>query len=408
MRRLIRSIYEIKWAIVNQIVLSIGAFGTIVILSRFLNRDIFGEIRYIAAALAILSFFSLPGSSSIVIQSASTIGKKRIIQIIRNQLQWGLIATAGALLFALFYFLRGNMGLGYGFLIGGFFAPIANLYQMPGYILAGLKRFKSKTFVDSAILGAIILGALLGTRLTHNIPGTLLFYFGIQSVATLIFLLYVIKKVPNTDTAETTEALDITHSRQLTIFQAPFTFLPALEKVFIYLLLGPTSLAVFTIAVLPIEHMRSAFRSLLQFSVLPHFEDEAKTTQSLRKWLVTASALTIGGIIVLVIFTKIVLPIFFPQYIEAMRFSFILILAIIPVPLQILILALTASRKIKDLFLYAGSLTMVNIVAFLAFIPLFGLMGAVIAKILTEFLTAALLGILYRFASGKPSDNISV
>jgi len=396
MRKLIRSIYEIKWAIINQTILSIGAFGTIVVLSRFLNRDIFGEIRYIAAALAILSLSSLPGASSIVIQNASAIGKKRVVQIIKDQLQWGLIATGGALLFALFYFLKGNMGLGYGFLVGGFFAPVANLYQMPGHLLAGLKRFKGKTFVDSAILLTIILGAILGTLLTHNIPGTLLFYFGIQSIATFIFLMYAVKKIPESSTDNGGEILDITHSRQLTIFQAPFTLLPALEKVFIYLLLGPSALAIFTIAVLPIEHMRSAFRSLLQFSVLPHFEDEAKATLLLKKWLITASILTVGGIVVLIVFTKIVLPIFFPQYIGAMRFSFILILAIIPVPLQILTLALIASRKIKDLFLYASSLTIVNTVAFVAFIPLFGLMGAVIAKIVTEFLTAVMLGAFYK------------
>ncbi len=396
MRRLIGSVYEIKWAIVNQIILSIGAFGTIVVLSRFLNKDIFGEIRYVAAALAILSLSSLPGASSIVIQNASAIGKKRVIQIIKDQLQWGLIATVGALLLALFYFLKGNMGLGYGFLVGGFFAPVANLYQMPGHLLAGLKRFKGKTFVDSAILSAIILGAILGTLLTRNVPGTLLFYFGIQSLATLIFLLYIVRKIPESNTDNADGILDITHSRQLTIFQAPFTLLPALEKVFIYLLLGPSSLAIFTIAVLPIEHMRSAFRSLLQFSVLPHFEDETRATLLLKKWLITASILTVGGIVVLIVFTKIVLPIFFPQYIEAMRFSFILILAIIPVPLQILTLALIASRKIKDLFLYAGSLTIVNVVAFVAFIPLFGLMGAVIAKVITEFLTAAMLGVFYK------------
>ncbi len=396
MKKLIRSVYEIKWAIVNQIILSIGAFGTIVILSRFLNRDIFGEIRYIAAILAILSFFSLPGASSIVIQSASAIGKKRVVQIIKDQLQWGLIATAGALVFSLFYFLKGNVGLGYGFLVGGFFAPIANLYQMPGHLLAGLKHFKSKTFVDTAIMSAIILGAILGTLLTHNVPGTLLFYFGIQSIATLTFLFYTVKKTPDNDATDADEILDITHSRQLTIFQAPFTLLPALEKVFIFLLLGPSAFAVFTIAVLPIEHMRSAFRNLLQFSVLPHFENEAKATLSLKKWLTTASILTVGGIAVLIIFIKIILPIFFPQYIEAMPFGHILILAIIPVPLQILTLALIASRKIKDLFLYAGSLTTVNIVTFMALIPLFGLMGAVVAKVVTEFFTAALLGVFYK------------
>lgn len=394
MKKLIGGFFEMKWAIINQILLSVGAFGTIVVLSGFLNKDIFGEIRFIAAVLAILSLFSLPGASPIVIQSASSIGRKRVVEIILNQLQWGLVATAGSLILSLFYFLKGDIGLGYGFLVGGFFAPVANLYQMPGHLLAGLKRFKDKTFVDSTIMLSIIIGATLGTLLTRNVPGTLLFYFGIQSVVTLVFLYYSVRKIPRSNTLA--DPLDLTHSRELTIFQAPFTLLPALEKIFIFLLLGPSSLALFTIAVLPIEHMKAAFRSLLQFSVLPHFEDETKTAIALRKWLTVASILTIGGVAVLIFFTKIILPIFFPQYIEVERLSLILILAIVPVPLQILTLALIASRKIKDLFLYSGSLSMVNIIAFLSFIPLFGLTGAVIAKIVTEFVTAGLLGVFYQ------------
>ena len=127
-----------------------------------------------------------------------------------------------------------------------------------------------------------------------------------------------------------------------------------------------------------------------------NFEDETKTRLSLKKWLGTASLLTTGGIIALLIFIKFVLPIFFPQYIEVISLSFVLILAIIPIPLQVLTLALIASRKIKDLFLYAGSLTMVNVVTFLALIPLFGLMGAIVAKVITEFSTAILLGIFHK------------
>lgn len=398
MKKLITSIYEIKWAVLNQVILGIGAFVAVVVLSRFLSRDLFGEIRYIVAILAILSLFSLPGASSVIIQSAALMGKKRVMRIIKDQFQWGLVATAGALLFSLFYFLKGNVALGYGFLVGGFFAPIANLYQIPGHLLAGLKHFKGKTFVDSAIIFAIIIGAIIGTRLTHNVSGTLFFYFAIQSVATLVFLLYSIRKIPNS-TSHVSEMADISYSRQLTIFHAPFTLLPALEKVFIFLLLGPSSLAIFTIAVLPIDHMRNALRSLLQFSVLPYFEDATKTKLSLKMWLSIASLLTLCVIIVLIIFIEVILPAFFPQYIEVIPFSLMLILAMIPVPMQILILALIASRKIKDLLLYAGSLTVVNVITFLALIPLLGLVGAVIAKVVTEFFTAILLGIFYK--SGK-------
>lgn len=396
MRRLVTSIYEIKWAIASQVILSVGAFSAVVILSRFLDRNIFGEIRYIAAVLAILSLFSLPGANSVILRDTSLIGRKRVIEILKNQFKWSLIATSGALFFSLFYFIRENASLGYGFLIGGIFAPLANQYQMPGHIFAGLRRFRSKAFIDGMIMFAITLGATLGTLLTHSVPGTLFFYFSAQSIATSVLLLYSIKSVPKENAGNDSVALDMTHSGQLTIFQAPFTLLPALEKVLVFLFLGPSFLAVFTIAVLPIEHMRAAFRNLLQFLVLPNFGNGGKTPASLKKWIVIASILTVGGIIILLAFIKIILPIFFPQYLEVVPLSLVLVLALIPVPIQILILDLIASRKIRDLLLYAGSLTIVNVVTFLIFIPLFGLMGAVVAKVVTEFVTATLLGVFYK------------
>lgn len=389
----------------SQVILSIGAFGVVVVLSRFLGKEAFGEIRYIVAILAILSLFSLPGANSIILQSTASMGKRRLLEIVKTQFMWSLIASFGALCFSLFYFLRDNNSLGYGFLIGGIFAPLVNQYQTPGHIFAGLRNFKNKTLVDGAIIFGIISGAILGIFLTHSVPGVLFFYFLTQSIVTSIFLVYAFKYIPKENTDNGTLSLDIMHSKQLTIFHATFTLLPALEKVFIFLLLGSSSLAIFTIAVLPIDHMRSVFRSFLQFSVLPHFGSGDRYNISIKKWVITASILTFGGVIVLLVFIKFILPIFFPQYLGTIPLSLVLLLALIPIPIQILALSLIASRKIKDLLLYSGSLTMVSIATFLAFMPTFGLMGAMVAKVVTEFLTAILLVIFYKNSKEKVTSD---
>lgn len=384
------------WVIANQIILSLGAVGIIVILSSFLDSEAFGGIRFLAAILAVFAFFSLPGMGSVIMKDTIKLTRQGLIHTILTQLRWGFGATIGGIVVCIYYFIQGNTDLAYAFLIGSMLAPFANLYLMPGLVFAGLKRFKAKTVVDFTIILCILSGAALGAWLTQSIAGTTLFYFGIQSAVTFIVLWFVLTTLPDGQSTpeEGNLVTDIKYGKQLTLFQIPFVLLPSLEKVVVFLLLGPTALAVFVITTIPAEHAKNALRNLLQFYILPHIEEE-KVHLNVSRWLSIALAMTAISMIALVVFILFFLPILFPAYKQVSSFALFLILGLIPLPMQIFTLLWIALKRTKTLLIYAYVYVVIDIILFLTLSLLLDLKGAIIAKVIVEFLGMILIWILH-------------
>lgn len=396
-----------SWAILNQVILSIGAFLIIVSLASLLEPAAFGNIRYIIAVLAILSFFSLPGISQIMIQQVSGVNKSRILQLLGTQFKWGIVALFGALLISLYYLLTGVPELAKGFLIGGFFAPIANLYLVPGLILAGLKQFQKKVLIDSAIIGGAAVGVAFGAWYTHSLALTLFSYYFMQSVMTFAFLVYVIKFLPTPIAAakDTIIREDIWHGKQLSLFNVSTTFLPSLEKALVFLLLGPTSLAAFTIAVMPVDHIKTAFRNLLQFFIFPYIEYRQFASKVVQRWVIVFWFFAIVVILGLIVFATFLLPIIFPRYEEASRLALLLAFAIIPLPLQLFVFSLFSARRIRILYVYALTTIATSIALFLYLTPTLQLTGAAIAKIAIEFTAGALILFFHHKERHRPSER---
>ncbi|TAL57540.1 MAG: hypothetical protein EPN84_13620, partial [Legionella sp.] len=164
---------------INQLILSAGAAAIVISISYFLPESDFGSIRFLSSILAVLAFFSLPGINTLMVRDVNLIGRKGVIQAIWAQVRWGLIASITGVAIGSYYLFSGDSDLGYAFITGGLLAPVANLYLLPGHLLAGLKKFRQKTVVDGVIIVATLLGATAGAFSTGTITGTILFYFGI-------------------------------------------------------------------------------------------------------------------------------------------------------------------------------------------------------------------------------------
>lgn len=385
------------WVIVNQIILSIGALAIVVILSFFLDPETFGGIRFLASILAVFAFFSLPGIGPLIMQDTVTLSRQRFVHTLVTQAYWGLGSTIGGIILFVIFMFRGNNDLAYAFIIGSILSPVANLYLMPGLVLAGLKRFKAKTIVDLIIMLCILSGAAFGAWLTKSIAGTIFFYFGIQSLITLISLVIVMRKLPVHDThaAAQDQQSNIQYGKQLTLFQIPFTFLPSLEKVIIYLILGPAALAVFVIATIPTEHARNALRNVFQFYMLPHMEKE-HGFYHFKKWFFISAGMTLVSMAALVVFILFFLPILFPYYQHVSYLGLLLIFALIPLPMQVFTLSWISLRRTQALLTYSSAFVVVNAVLFFSGSLLFGLKGAIVAKIVVEFLGIILILILHK------------
>lgn len=382
-------------------ILSFGAVAIIITLSNVLEARVFGETRFLAAVLAIFAFFSLPGIGPVMLQRMPIYSRERFKRGLATQFRWGVGATCGASLFAGAYYFQGNEELALAFLVSGIFAPVANLYLMPGIVCAGLKRFKEKTLYDGFIITSAVLGTAYGAVSTGSVVGTMFWYFGAQSLVTCIALYLVLRQLPNATITESNTIADTQYGKQLTLFQIPFALLPALEKVLVFSLLGPVALALYVIALLPVEHVRSAYRSLLQFFSLPHLQSKDDSPGVF--WYLTKMAflLSFGSITVVVLFAYFLLPFFFPSYADVQRLIVFSAMILIALPAEMYVLSLLSDRRIEYLFLYAFATILIDILTFASLTSLFELHGAVAAKVLTSFIGAGIAFFLYRLNSKR-------
>ena len=387
---------ELFFTLLNQAVLSLGAVAVVVVLSNLLSTEVFGKTRFLASVLAIAAFFSLPGLGPVILSRMSTYSQDEFKHSLLTQLRWGAGASIGAFFFGIIFYLQHDYDLAWGFFLSGMLAPLANLYLIPGLALAGLKRFKEKFWYDTVVLGAIIAGATFGAWHVGTVAGTMIWYFSFQSIATLILLWLVMRRLPKEVSGSEVSGLDTVYGKQLTLFQLPFTLLPALEKALVFFLLGPIALAVYVVITLPIEHARGAFRSFLQFSALPHLTRDDERSQQLRNWFYISILVSVGIVLAVCLFAYALLPILFSDYLEAQPLIYLSSLAALFLPAQVYVLGFIAKRSVNRLFSYATA-SFVSDVLFLVFLTtLFGLLGAVLAKVLTSLMSSIIVLVLNR------------
>lgn len=379
---------ELVYVALNQVFLSTSAVLIVVVLAHFTSQETFGEIRYLIAILTILSFWSLPGISLVLNQEASSLTRRELSSLIFTQFHWGLFALCGALIFAGFHTYRGDTALGEAFVVGAILTPIANLYLVPGLVLAGLKKFGLKVLCDTTIILTTLGGALLGVHLFTEPSLIMLSYFGAQSIATLAALSLTALLLPH-KIKKRDRTLLLTHAedgRTLTYLQIPFSLIPAIEKALVFLILGPVSLALFVIASLPVEHFKSAFRNLMQFYMLPHADEHDPSR--LIHWFLIGALLLALGVAVLIVFILYGMPHLFENFVHAKHLALLLVLGALPLPIHVITILWIQRRTTINLVSYAGLAVLTNIL-FVGCGALIGsLPGAVVGKIVHELFVA--------------------
>ncbi len=397
---------SLYYVVVNQILLSIGSAGIVVLLARFNSPERFGEIRYLIALFAILSFWSLPGISQVLSHSASTITQKGYWAMIRSQYAWGAGSILGSVLVACYHYSIGQYELGLACVIGGLITPLSNLYLVPGLVLAGIKAFKIKIVVDVGIVLSALVGATFGGILFNSASGIIILYLGSQAATTLLALMYVAQKLPKTHTTHIHQHrkayADSLFGRQLTLIQFPLALLPAIEKILVFIVLGPLALATYVIATLPIEHFKTAYKNLLQFYILPHIQQDEQQ-RPFETWLVVASILGICGGITLLFFVEYIMPQLFATFTQVAPFARILLLSIIAYPTLVCTIYWVAIRNMRALQTYSQIATIAHILIMISLAVPFGLTGVIWAKIINELSSGIIIVAIDRMVTDSES-----
>lgn len=380
------------WLSVGQGATILSGLLTTALFAHFLTENKYGEYRYLIGLAALLGTLSLTGLGQAVLQTAA----KKYFNFYRETLKINFIFSMGALLFSLgfatYYLVNKNITLAIGCLLIALIVPLSNVFKPIFSFLQGTKQYKKSTtfHIIRMLLTAIIISTTL--LFTQNILLLFLTYLltdlSMNIVGHLIF-----SPKPTTKTPSHVLQRYLSYAKHTSARNILSNIAQRADTIVIFTHLGAAELALYTIATVVPEQLKSSLKNL-SVLLLPKYaehKDVNKIMASVPKRSIQLFVLLSIITIIYILIAPYLYNLIFPKYPEAAFYSQLAALAfpafIIYIPYNIL-QAQLAESVLYRLTLF-GSVLQLSSLFILTFT--FGLLGAIIAKVLYRF--------IYTFAS---------
>ena len=389
------------WLLSGQIIASLSSFLLVIAFANLIPKETFGTYKYILSLTSILLIPSLPGMNTAVNMASTRNLDGTLLLALKTKMRWGLLSSLASLLLSGYYFLNGNSSLAISFLVISAFLPFIDAFGIYGPFLHGKKKFQISTKYE-ALVQIISTGFLIAVIfLTKNLFLIVLSYFLSWTLLRFIFFRITIKRFV---VSKDEDPKAIPYGKHLSLMKVINTIASYIDRLFVFHFLGAVPLAVYAFAIAMPEQIKGAF-SLLDTLAFPKFigrnSEEIKASfkkKALRLFL-------LGGVVIgaYILAAPFIFKTFFPRYEEAVFYSQLFALSMLNLALFPATTALRAKKNVKGLYISNFVTPIFKIITMLVFILWQGLLGLIIARIISRFFGSFLDTYLF-FRS--PPDNI--
>jgi len=361
-----------------------AAFLLSIVFARLLPKEIYGQYKYILSIMAILAISSLQGMNAAIIQGVAKGFEGVLKKGFKTKLKWSLLGSIGSIGIAIYFWLQGNLEFTTSFLIVAVFLPLFKGGEIYQYYLTGKKLFGKRVTYTVLIQILSTISIILTLFLTKNLIVLVLVYFLSYSFLRIFFLFWTIKKYPPN---KKHDPKTISYGKHLSFIGIIGLIANQIDTILLFHFMGPIKLAIYSFAALPIESLRDPLQSVQELAIpklSTRSEKEIKST--LPKKLIKATFLIIVVIIAYVIIAPYFYKIFYPQYMESMFYSRLFSLTLLVFPVSMMMLSLQAKMKTRELYISSTLNSIIKIGLFVILIPLYGILGVIIASLLSQIL----------------------
>lgn len=389
------------WLGLAQIIISFTSLSVSLIFARYLTQEAYGTYKYVLSIAAILSSFTLTGFGGSISNAVARGYEGTLRMAFRESLKWSIPMFIGALSLSFYYFYNGNSDLSLALLIIGIAMPIINSTSLYTSYLNGKKEFRTlTTYVGLSTIFTSICIAITA-YIAHNFLYVAVAYFLSNSLGSVFFYIRTIKTYkPNSSHDPGSHSF----GKHLTIINLLNTFSGNADRLLLFHTLGAANLAIYSFAIAIPDQIKGVLGSFSRIAQ-PKFAE--KDLHSIKKYIYPKILKLVIAIIIITILYIIAAPLIFkylfPQYMASRFFSQLIALSLIGVAGTIPLAALQAHAAKKSLHIHAVILNITRLTLIVTLIPLFGLMGAVLATIIGRYISLLLPMIIL----SKTESNIN-
>ncbi len=378
------------WLTLRQMVSAVFGLLLIIAFTNYLSKEIYGTYKYVLSIASILAIPTLTGMGTSIVKSVARGYEGSFIPALKTKLSWGIFSSLASLGLSGYYFFQKNITLAICFLIAACFLPLLNSFNLYTSFLNGQKKFKLQ--VKYNIITQIIATAFLLIVLffTKNLFLLIFTYFFSYTILHFIFLKITIKK---TRLNQRQDPQAISFGKHLSLINVIGIIASQLDKILIWHFLGSTSVAIYLIATsIPVKI--KDFLKSISILALPKFSQQSvqKLKKKIGEKTIRSFLITIPIVILYIFCAPSIYKFLFPQYLESIIYSQILILSLpIIIPLILLSTILVSQSQKRNLYYFNIISQIIKTILFLVLIPIYSIWGAIWTTVIFHFANFALL-----------------
>lgn len=374
-------------------------FGASFLLSiafaNFLSKETYGTYKFVLSFLTILAI-PMMGSMSTALTRAVARGREgAFLPAFKLKLRLGALSSLAALGIAVYYFAKSNLTLTLAFALIACFVPFLNSFNLYTSLLGGRKRFDTLAKYNVFRQTGSLITMVVVMFLTDKVLFVLLSYFLSHTLLNLFFFLITLKRAgPN----KKEDAQAIPFGIQLSLLNIIQKIAGEIDKILLWHFLGAAQIALYSFATMPVENIISLINSNISTLAFPKLS--ARPTKQLKNTLPQKVFRYFLIMLPLALFYILLAPfvfkIFYPQYLEAVRYSQIFALMLVIVPFSQFGSVLLAKMRKKEIAILRIISPIIQIGLLLLFCSLYGMVGVILARLINNVLYFGLTAFFFK------------
>lgn len=391
--------------------LTIGQFagsGLVLVLTiafaHFLPKETYGAYRYVMSIAGILLIATLPAMATAVTQSVARGFEGALLRTIRPRLVWGSLATFAGLALAGWYAAHGNMTLAGAFAVTGLLLPFYAVSNQYDAFLTGKKLFADSVAHAVALQSASAAALIAAAVVSKNLVVLVAVSFGVRTLVNL-GLFHRVLKVYKPNDAQDPEAAS--YGKHMSLMGAISTVAASLDSILAFHFVGGAELAIYAIAIGPPDQIKAVLANL-DTLVFPNFakRDSKEIRAGMPGKFLNLFLLSVAIVGAYVLAAPFLYHLVFPKYEASVLYSQIFALGMLNMAFFPAATYLRAKKKIREQYLTNILSSVFQIAAMLVGVVSWGLLGLVVARVLSRFVSM-LITLYYYYRTRFDTDEAS-
>jgi len=392
------------WSVVGQSAAALTSLALAMIVARYLPKDVYGDYKYVLAAVSLLGVFSLNGLGGSVFRSVALGFDGALKEAFWRNVKWSLLFFLSALGLAVYYFHADNYGLGAGILIGGCVSPFLASANLAQSFLTAKKDFRRTALYFDVIGNVVPVLSLIAAIFFLKTALALVIVYFISNVLVDLYFYVRVYTIYKLDDAREDPTMH-SYGKHLSVMGIFTTLAGNLDQILVFHFVGPVQLAIYNYAIAVPDQIKGPLKYLdsmtqARFAV----RSDSEIRSGMANKLVLLGMFYTAATVVYFLVAPFIFTILFPNYADAIFYSRIYALSLLIFPLDIASSYLTVKRKIWEQYVSNIGSSIFKIVAMAVGVVWWGVFGLIIALILSRIASIGSSYILYEFSSRSPEE----